>query len=241
MIRLIGNLYAVSGDRLTHPWDASAYLLAGDEPTLIDCGSSEGYTTLKANLQKLGYAPKDIRRVIATHGHWDHISGMSLLRAESDAELWLHQADREQVEVGDWDGTAAFLYDRPFPPARVDRVLCDGEVLPIGEHQVHVLHTPGHSPGSVSFWVEINGFKLLIAGDTLWGGYHPRIRSNIDDWITSLDRLLELDFDVASIGHCPPTLIYDAKTKVREARQQLGVLFDPWFKPFNIKFMYRGL
>jgi hydroxyacylglutathione hydrolase len=166
---------------------------------------------------------------------------MSMLRAESDAELWMHQADREQVEAGDWDGTAAFLYDRPFPPARVDRVLRDGEVLEIGEHQIHVYHTPGHSPGSVSFLIEINSFKLLIAGDTLWGGYHPRIRSNIDDWITSLDRLLELDFDVASIGHCPPTLIYDAKTKVREARQQLGVLFDPWFKPFNIKFMYRGL
>jgi hydroxyacylglutathione hydrolase len=57
MIRLIGNLYVISGDKLTHPWDASAYLLAGDEPTLIDCGSSEGYNALKANLKKLGYTP----------------------------------------------------------------------------------------------------------------------------------------------------------------------------------------
>jgi hydroxyacylglutathione hydrolase len=241
MVRLIGNLYVVAGDKLTHPWDASAYLLAGDEPTLIDCGSSEGYPALKRNLKQIGYRPRDLRHVIATHGHWDHLSGMQMLRQDSDALLWLHPNDREQVETGDWDGTAAFLYDRPFPPVPVDRCLHNGDVLAIGEQRLHVYHTPGHSPGSVSLWIEISGLKLLIAGDTLWGGYHPRIRSNIDDWIASLDRLLELDFDVASIGHCPPTLIFDAKTKVREARQQLGVLFDPWFKPFHIKFMYRGL
>lgn len=241
MVRLISNLYVVSGDKLTHPWDASAYLLAGDEPTLIDCGSSEGYTALKHNLKQIGYAPRDIRRVIATHGHWDHLSGMSMLREESDATLWLHPNDQEQVETGDWNGTAAFLYDRPFPPVQVDRALNDGDILEIGGQRMHVYHTPGHSPGCVSFWLELNGLKVLIAGDTLWGAFHPRLRSDIDDWTASLDRLLELDFDVITIGHCPPTLIFDAKTKVREARQQLGVLFDPWFKPFNIKFMYRGL
>jgi glyoxylase-like metal-dependent hydrolase (beta-lactamase superfamily II) len=240
-VRLIDNLYVISGDKLTHPWDASAYLLAGDEPTLIDCGSSEGYPALKRNLRQLGYKPGDIRRVIATHGHWDHVSAMNLLREESDAELFLHQAECQQVETGDWDGTAAFLYGSAFPPVKVNRFLKDGDVLTIGEHRLHVYHTPGHSPGSVSLWMEMNGFKILIAGDTLWGGFHPRIRSNIDDWTASLDRLLELEFDVMTTGHCPPTLIFDAKTKVREARQQLGVLFDPWFKPFNVKFMYRGL
>ncbi|HEX6293471.1 MAG TPA: MBL fold metallo-hydrolase [Herpetosiphonaceae bacterium] len=241
VVRLIGNLYVVSGDKLTHPWDASAYLLAGDEPTLIDCGSTEGYAALRSNLAELGYQPRDIRRVIATHGHWDHISAMNLLREESDAQLLLHPADRQPVESGDWDATSAFLYDRPFPPTRVDRLLHDGDVLDVCGYRMHVYHTPGHSPGCVSFWLEINGLKVLIAGDTLWGAFHTRLRSNIDDWTASLDRLLKLDFDVATIGHCPPTLIFDAKTKVREARQQLGVLFDPWFKPFNVKFMYRGL
>lgn len=241
MVRLIGQLYIVSNEKLTHPWDANAYLVAGDEPTLIDCGSSEGYPALKQALQQVGYAPNDIRRVIATHGHWDHLSGMAQLRAESDAELWLHPDDQLGVESGDWDRTAAFLYNRSFPPVNVDRLLRDGEVLSVGPYHMQVYHTLGHSPGSVSLWTEINGLKLLIAGDTLWGGFHPKIGSDLDAWTCSLDRLLQLDIDVVTIGHSSPALIFDAKTKLREARQQFGVFFDPWFKPFHIKFVYRGL
>jgi hydroxyacylglutathione hydrolase len=238
MVRLIGNLYVVAGDRLTHPWDASAYLIGGDEPTLIDCGSSAGYPALKRSLQALGYAPRDIRRVIATHSHWDHLSGMALLREESDAALWMHPAERDQVETGDAERTVAFLYGQAFPSVTVDRLLDDGEILRIDGYCFQVLHTPGHSPGSISLWTEINGLKLLIAGDTLWGHYHPRIGSDLDAWCASLDRILELDFDAMSFGHCPPNLSFDAKHKVREARQQLGVYFNPWFKPLHMTFRY---
>src|ERR671916_318747 len=100
MVRLIGDLFVISGDKLTHAWDASAYLITGTEPTLIDCGSSLGYGALKRALGRCGYRPSDIRRVISTHGHWDHLSGMAHLRAESDAELWLHAADCAAVERG---------------------------------------------------------------------------------------------------------------------------------------------
>src|SRR5689334_8103469 len=101
MIRLLGELWLASNERLTHRWDASSYLITGPEPTLIDCGSSEGYAALKRDLAAFGYRPADIKRVIATHGHWDHLSGMALLRQESDAQLFIHGADRAQVETGD--------------------------------------------------------------------------------------------------------------------------------------------
>jgi hypothetical protein len=61
MVRLIGNLWIVSNDRLTHPWDACSYLVGGDEPALIDCGSSLGYPALKQALRSIGLQPKDIR------------------------------------------------------------------------------------------------------------------------------------------------------------------------------------
>ena len=232
MVRLLGRLYMVSGEEISHPWDASAYLVAGEEPVLIDCGGSEGYPALQRNLRQLGYEPKDIRRVIATHGHWDHLSAMAQLRKESDAQLFVHEADRDQVETGDTDRTAAFLYGLPFPPVEVNGSLEDGGEFEAGEYRFHTIHTPGHTPGSVSFRVEIEGTKILIAGDALWGGFHPRIRSNLDDWFVSLDRLLELDFDALTIGHSPPRLIPDANTKLKEARRQLGVYFHPWFEPF---------
>lgn len=238
MVKLIENLHVISGDKLTHPWDASAYLITGSEPVLIDCGSSEGYPALKRNLKQLGYEPKDITRVIATHSHWDHLSGMAQLREESDARLLLHRAEHEQAATGDYNLTSSFLYDRPFPRVQADDTLEDGDVLEVGSYRLSVHHTPGHSPGSVCLLTEIRGTKILIAGDTLYGAYYPKAGSNMEDWTASLDRLLKLEFDVMTIGHCPPTLIFDAWTKVQEARQQLGVAFNPWFKPFYLAFRY---
>lgn len=230
MIRLLGELWAAAGLELTHPWDGSAYLIKGDEPTLIDCGSMVGYPALKRSLRNFGYEPKDIKRVVATHGHWDHVSGLAALREESDALLYLHEADCHAVETGDPDRTAAFLYNTPFPPLHVNGFLEDGETLRINDVNLTVIHTPGHSPGSVCFWTEIGGVKLLIGGDTIWGGYSPRLGSDLEQWARSLDRLLELEFDVMTFGHYRPALIFNAKHRVELLRERFGCLFNPWFE-----------
>ncbi|SFI76177.1 Glyoxylase, beta-lactamase superfamily II [Paenibacillus sp. UNC496MF] len=237
-VRLAEGFYAVAGDKLTHPWDASAYLFTGDEPVLVDCGSAEGYPALKRNLASLGVRPQDIRAVYATHGHWDHLSGFARLRAESGAKLYVHELDRRQVETGDPERTGAFLYGRPFPPAAADGLLREGDALPAGRYRLEVIHTPGHTPGSVSFLFDAAPGPVLIAGDALWGGYHPKVGSDLDDWQASLDKLLARRFELMTFGHLPPTLAYDAHAKVGEARRQLGTYMNPWFKPFHERFRY---
>ena len=76
MVALIGRLNLVSGGEISHPWDANAYLISGDEPVLIDCGGSEGYPALARNLRHLGYEPptlvpgaglKDARRQLGVY------------------------------------------------------------------------------------------------------------------------------------------------------------------------------
>ncbi|MFD1676640.1 MBL fold metallo-hydrolase [Alicyclobacillus fodiniaquatilis] len=238
MVKLIDQFYMIAGDKLTHPWDANAYLIAGDEPTLIDCGSYLGFDNLKKNLAQLGYKPQDIKRVIGTHGHWDHLAGMARLREESDAELWLHPEDKEQVETGDFDLTSAFLYNEQFPKTKVDHDLVDNQELQIGPYRFTVYHTPGHSLGSVCLLTEIQGLKILVSGDTVGGHGHPRVKSDFVKWEQSLDKLLTLDFDVYTMGHSHPGLIYDGKVKVEEARKQFGHYFSPWFKPFYMNFRY---
>jgi glyoxylase-like metal-dependent hydrolase (beta-lactamase superfamily II) len=143
-VHLCGDLYQVAGGELTHPYDAGAYLIRGAECVLIDCGSADGHAALLANLRRLGVAPSDLAAVYATHGHYDHISGLAPLRGLADVPLWLHPAEHEAVRSGDDVATsAAFLYDRIFPPLSVEHALHDGQTLPGG---VRVIHTQGHSP-----------------------------------------------------------------------------------------------
>lgn len=228
-VHLCGDLYQVAGGDLTHPYDAGAYLLKGSQCVLIDCGSVDGHPALLANLRRLGVAPTDLAAVYATHGHYDHVSGLAPLRALADVPLWLHPAEREAVRSGDGLMTsAALLYERAFPPLTVEHALHDGQVLPGG---VRVIHTPGHSPGSVCFLFETGGRRVLLAGDTLWGGFHSALGSDIDDWRDSLERLSLERFDVMSFGHVVSHLVLDAQAKVAAARRRLGVLYDPWFVP----------
>jgi glyoxylase-like metal-dependent hydrolase (beta-lactamase superfamily II) len=229
VIHLLGDLWVICGAGLTHPWDGNGYLIRGDEPALIDCGSTLGYPALKAALASAGYAPGDITRVIGTHGHWDHVSGMALLREESDARFYLHSQDVHAVELGDLKRTAAFVYEQPFPPLMVDELLRDDETLRLGHLSCRVVHTPGHTPGSVCFLFRTEDLSFLIAGDTLFGGYHPDFGSDLDVWRASLDELLELEFDAMAIGHGTPGLIFDARHKIEDARTEFGVILNPWY------------
>ena len=234
-VRLAGPLYAVGGDRLTHPFDANAYLIAGSEPVLVDCGSLDGYDALRANLVRLGVTPHDIRRVLVTHGHFDHLSGMARLREESDAELWLHPGDRAAVESADAERTSSFLYARTFPKLRVDRELREGMRIRAGDRELLVIHTPGHTPGSSSFQLDLDGYSVILSGDTVWGGFHERIGSDAKAWRRSLDRLIDLEPDALAIGHSAPMLIPNAREKLRDAREGFGVYFNPWFQPFHAR------
>lgn len=237
VVPLVGDLYQVAGPELTHPWDANGFLLMGEEPTLIDCGSVLGAEALLANLATLDVAAGDVRRVLATHAHWDHLSGAAALQA-TGTEVWLHAAETYQAETGDPERTASFLYDQAFPTVRVDRVLAGGEVLEVGEHEVRAFHTPGHSPGGLSFLIQQGTVRVLIAGDTVWGGYHQSIGSDMASWHGSLELLVDLEPDMMAVGHVVPGLIFDAAAKLREAQQQLGIYMNPWFKPFHTDFLY---
>lgn len=238
-VHLIGNLYQVAGARTTHPWDANAYLLLGDEPTLFDCGSPLGVPLLKHNLRELGVGSGQLRRILGTHAHFDHLGGAQQLTFGGQARLALHESAAEVAREADDDRTAAFLYNQKFPRTMVHETLVDGQVLEIGTARVEVLHTPGHTRGCTSYIIEDGGVRVLIAGDTLWGGFHPRIESDMEAWRTSLERLRGERFDLLTFGHLPRAqLLDDTARRMDEACAQLDVLWNPWFKPFDERFTY---
>lgn len=240
-MKLMNRLYQVAGVSLSHSYDASAYLIEGaDGLYLIDCGTPEGFDLIVNNIQSLGFDPREVKGIYGTHGHYDHVGGAALWKREYGSELYLHPSDREQVEQADQlKTTAALLYGNPFPACQVDILLNDQDQVDFGNGiQMEVLHTPGHTPGSVCFAMNCNGYQFLIAGDTIWGGFHAAIGSDEDLWRESLEKITARHFDGYSFGHVGANVIADADARLEEAKRQFAVYYNPWFKPMKDSFRY---
>jgi len=236
-VRLAPGLWQVAGPGITHAWDAGAYLItAGHRPALVDCGSGLG--DLDAALATVGVLPRDLAVVVATHGHFDHLGDAARLHARGIPVL-VHPGDAKAVETGDPVRTcASSLYGTTFAaftPAACD----DGDRIDLGAGVVlDVVHTPGHTPGSVCVVVHLFGQRLLLAGDTLWGGFSPAIGSDELAWRDSLDRLAGLELDALTFGHAPARLLDQPRARIGEARTRFATYFDPWFKPPKLDFRF---
>lgn len=239
-MKLFENLWQVGGAPLTHPYDGTSYLLeAGSETYLLDCGTPQGYEQLLANIRQTGHDPCSVRAILGTHGHYDHVGAAALFARDFGTELHLHALDKGQVEAGDdVRTTAALLYESHFPPAAVHRELTGGQRFILDGCELEVLHTPGHTPGGVCFVLHRSGQSVLIAGDTLWGGFQAKVGSDEAAWKASMDLLCSRHFDYLTFGHTPPQLYADADRRLLEARDQLAVYYTPWFRSPSKTYQY---
>jgi glyoxylase-like metal-dependent hydrolase (beta-lactamase superfamily II) len=97
--------------------------------------------------------------------------------------------------------TAANWYEITLPPTPVDRRLTgDHESLRFGDEELHSVHTPGHTPGSISLYLDREG-KRIIFGQDIHGPFLPSFRSDIEKWKISMKKLLALKADVLCEGH----------------------------------------
>lgn len=239
-MKLLQGIWQVGGPGLSHFFDAAAYVLEGKEGyRMIDCGTPEGYEQIKANIRKAGIDPGKITEIYGTHGHYDHVGAAHLWKQEFGTRFYLHALDREQVETGDSMKTsAAILYGTTSVPCQVDGVLQEGDVCETEPFRMEVLHTPGHTMGSVSFDVTKDGYRILFAGDTIWGGYSEKIGSNEDAWRASLDKITARHYDYYTFGHVNAQLIADADVRLKEAKMAFANYYNPWFKTFYEEYHY---
>jgi hydroxyacylglutathione hydrolase len=116
----------------------------------------------------LGLAQPDfrIRRILATHGHVDHIFGAEELSRRSGAPFHIHAGDDPFVRALPGQAAGMGFGAARSPP--VTAFLTDGETVQVGSHEGRVIHTPGHSPGGVSLFFPADG--VLFTGDTLFAG-----------------------------------------------------------------------
>ena len=144
-----------------------------------------------------------IDAVVLTHGHFDHIVSIDTMRDALGIEVYIHEADAEMLTDGSKNAFLTFFgRDRAYRPA--DKTLKDGDILKVGEAEIKVIHTPGHSKGSIC----LLGDDFIVTGDTLfsdtvgrsdlWGGNQAELAA-------SLQRLRLLDRSIMIYaGHGAP-------------------------------------
>lgn len=181
--------------------------IVGDETSrealVIDPGDDVG--DVLSILQKHGLK---LKQIVVTHAHIDHVGGAMKLKAKTGAPILLNQNDHALLKM--LDVQASWLGMRPPEPVVVDHSLTDGDNLTVGGITADVLHTPGHTEGSICLYFPAH--RKLIAGDTLFAGSIGRTDlpgGSYEKIISSLhDRVLALpDETVVVPGHGPLTSI----------------------------------
>jgi glyoxylase-like metal-dependent hydrolase (beta-lactamase superfamily II) len=166
---------------------------------LIDCGMD---LELIKKINKIDLDPMEIGYCILTHFHIDHIAvSYNLKDFNEKVKFYAHELDATPIEEEGYERqTAAKWYGVDYKPIQLEkRFKGDVEILKVGEHEFQCIHTPGHTPGSISVLLEIEGKKILFGQDL----HGPMIAgvSNFKDYQNSLKKLLELKADILCEGH----------------------------------------
>lgn len=150
-----------------------------------------------------------VAAVVLTHGHFDHLGAVAALCSASGAPLMVHADDAESITSSAANGGAAFGFDAVAP--RPDRVLHDGDLIDASGLRFEVLHTPGHTPGSICLLLDDAGGGHLFSGDTLFAGSVGRTDFAGGDpraMRASIARLAALPLEVSvHPGHGPDSTI----------------------------------
>ena len=177
---------------------------------LIDGASRNGGSLIAENVKKLGFDVKDIKILLHSHEHYDHVGGLADIQARSGARLLASKPAAPVLASGETDpmDPQAGMHD-PFAPVKVDGIVKDGETVRLGEIDLRAIATPGHTLGALSWaWQECQDglCKNLVYMDSLSPVSHDTYRfSDHPDLVTSFrrsaDRLKSIPCDIALTPH----------------------------------------
>ena len=217
--RVAGNVYYVGTEGL------AAYLITSPKGhVLLDSTLAGNVPQVEHNIEQLGFRLKDVKLLIESHAHYDHVGGLAQLKADTGAPLWASAGDRWALENGRQFGDTDYGLIT-FPAVKVDRLVRDGETVRAGDVELTAWVTAGHTRGCTtwSLPVEEAGRRLkvlflcsiMVAGNKLIDNKaYPGI---VADFRRTYARLRTMKADVVLTGH-PEA----AEVLARHARQRAG-------------------
>jgi glyoxylase-like metal-dependent hydrolase (beta-lactamase superfamily II) len=216
----------IKGVHIVPMGTSNAYLIESDDGlTLIDAGFPGKAAAVLATIRGLGHSLAQLKHLIFTHGHPDHIGSAAAIVRETGARTYLHPLDIPMAESGGpfrpLKGAPGLL--RPVlcrlffhpnervEPVTIDEPLTDGELLPVAGG-IEVIHTPGHCAGEVALLWRTG--RMLFAGDVasnIMGLGDPLGFENLEEGRASQRKLASLSFDAAGFGHGQPIARHASK------------------------------
>ncbi len=212
-IRLFANVYDVGTCGIV------SLLVVGDKGmVLIDSRPADAATLVAANIERLGFALSDVKVILTSHEHHDHVGGVAELQRLTSASVAASAAAKRQLETGVPDPSdPQAAIDGAFPGIRVDRVLRDGEELELGSLRLTLHATPGHAPGSTSWsWRSCEGedCRLVAFADSVTAVSADDYRfSDHPDYVArfreALDAVAAIDCDLVITPHPSASQLYE--------------------------------
>lgn len=185
------------------PLRTNSYLVYQKSSALIIDPSMGAFEKI---LQRASDHHLHIEKIILTHSHWDHIVDAKVAKEETEAMLYIHALDAKNVEE---PGSDLLPLPVKVAPVSCDHLLSDGDIIELQDLKFEVIHTPGHSPGSICLYLRKEG--ILFSGDTLFCSAIGRTdlpTGNPAIMHASLEKLASLPKEtIVFPGHGPKTTI----------------------------------
>jgi metallo-beta-lactamase class B len=198
--RIAGNLYYVGAT------DIASYLITTPKGHIVlDGGFVETAPMILANIRKLGFDPKDVRILLNSHAHYDHVGGLAELKRATGATFYASRRDLPQLARGGTDDPQ-FGNKYPFPPIMADRIVDDGTRVSLGGVTMVAHMTPGHTPGCTTWTTRVGKRDVVFVGSSSVPSEYrlknnPRYPNAIEDYRANFRTLKSLECDIFLASH----------------------------------------
>jgi glyoxylase-like metal-dependent hydrolase (beta-lactamase superfamily II) len=188
--------------------NANHFVYRAKNSVLIDTGYVSDFATTEKMITSLGINLEDVRQIISTHCHCDHIGGNRIIQQRSDCDIAMHRIGKHFIDAKDDWSTWWTYYNQKADFFNCTHALEDGDTIAVGPHEFLVIYTPGHSADGIVLYHPKE--KVLLSSDTLWQNDLPVITIRIEgnralfSLKESLEKIESLDVQRVYPGHGKP-------------------------------------